>query len=94
MYTLTIFNILFKTVRQIFYHSDLFESHFKWTFSSQQEIIVRGGSRTAETSKMERFVIIVNGWLFSQFYDIRKVILLFEKSHSNPTTFVFFVFVL
>ena len=24
-------------------------------------IIVRGGSKTAETSKMERFVIIVNG---------------------------------
>ena len=24
--------------------------------------IVRGGSRTAATSKMERFVIIVNGW--------------------------------
>ena len=23
---------------------------------------VRGGSRTAATSKMERFVIIVNGW--------------------------------
>ena len=25
-------------------------------------IILRGGSRTAATSKMERFVIIVNGW--------------------------------
>ena len=24
--------------------------------------ITRGGSRTAATSKMERFVIIVNGW--------------------------------
>ena len=26
------------------------------------EVIFRGGSRTAATSKMERFVIIVNGW--------------------------------
>ena len=26
------------------------------------EIKARGGSRTAATSKMERFVIIVNGW--------------------------------
>ena len=24
--------------------------------------MVRGGSRTAATSKMERFVVIVNGW--------------------------------
>ena len=24
--------------------------------------MIRGGSRTAATSKMERFVIIVNGW--------------------------------
>ena len=28
------------------------------TFSN----VLRGGSRTAATSKMERFVIIVNGW--------------------------------
>ena len=27
-----------------------------------REFVVRGGSRTAATSKMERFVIIVNGW--------------------------------
>ena len=27
-----------------------------------QLLIIRGGSRTAETAKMERFVIIVNGW--------------------------------
>ena len=25
-------------------------------------LVVRGGSRTAATSKIERFVIIVNGW--------------------------------
>ena len=29
---------------------------------TQNIIKVRGGSRTAATSKMERFVIIVNGW--------------------------------
>ena len=30
--------------------------------SFQYFLILRGGSRTATTSKTERFVIIVNGW--------------------------------
>ena len=29
----------------------------------QQHFKIRGGSRTAVTSKMEHFVIIVNGWI-------------------------------
>ena len=32
------------------------------TFETLQYIIIRGGSRTAATSKMERFVITVDGW--------------------------------
>ena len=28
-----------------------------------EHLSFRGGSRTAATSKMERFVIIVNGWI-------------------------------
>ena len=30
--------------------------------SLNHEVVVRGGSRTAATSKMERFVVIVDGW--------------------------------
>ena len=33
-----------------------------WIFYQQRHFILRGGSRAAATSKMERFVIIVNGW--------------------------------
>ena len=41
-------------------------SIFSTTFfivTLQQHIKIRGGSRTAVTSKMENFVIIVNGWI-------------------------------
>ena len=52
MHILTIFNILFKTVRQgFFYNSDLFESHFQWTFSSQQKIILVFFYDSKETPK-------------------------------------------
>ena len=30
--------------------------------NTQAEIVIRGGSRATAASKMERFVIIVNGW--------------------------------
>ena len=32
------------------------------TITNLRKTLIRGGSRTAATSKMERFVIIVNGW--------------------------------
>ena len=44
---------------------DASSSHFFQNFQIIQLIaylIIRGGSRTAGTSKMEHFVIIVNGW--------------------------------
>ena len=31
-------------------------------FVSKMDLVTKGGSRTAATSKLERFVIIVNGW--------------------------------
>ena len=34
----------------------------EFTVSFDKKSVSRGGSRTAATSKMERFVIIVNGW--------------------------------
>ena len=49
-------------------HSHLAENLLKETlypsYSSDRRQIfkIRGGSRTADASKMERFVIIVNGW--------------------------------
>ena len=39
-------------------NSKQFGSKFDWSFCS----ISRGGSRTAAASKVELFVIIVNGW--------------------------------
>ena len=30
--------------------------------SNKRRQLLRGGSRTAATSKMDRFVIIINGW--------------------------------
>ena len=36
--------------------------HFNTLIVDHLNINSRGGSRTAATSKMERFVIIVNGW--------------------------------
>ena len=44
------------------------------TSSSSSEVASRGGSRAAATSKMERFVIIVNivfGYLISRFGDCK-----------------------
>ena len=35
----------------------------KYQFISGLSIVTRGGSRAAATSKMERFVIIINGWM-------------------------------
>ena len=35
---------------------------YNWNFFYTSFLIFRGGSRTAGTSKMELFVIIVNGW--------------------------------
>ena len=32
------------------------------TITNFRKTLIRGGCRTAATSKMERFVIIVNGW--------------------------------
>ena len=34
----------------------------KYLIKSELRLLIRGESRTAATSKMERFVIIVNGW--------------------------------
>ena len=49
------------------YHStsdfaNVFIMQSKKNIDSDNEQISRGGSRTAATSKMKRFVIIVNGW--------------------------------
>ena len=53
--------------RKIYRHSPYVLYNIKYLFviyhlGSYSLSIIRGGSRTAATSKMERFVIIVNGW--------------------------------
>ena len=42
--------------------ANVFMMQSKKNFDSDNEQISRGGSRTAATSKMERFVIIANGF--------------------------------
>ena len=44
--------------------------YMQYTISS----ITRGGSRTAETSKMERFLIMVNGWKPLNFITKRSIL--------------------
>ena len=39
----------------------------------QRKLEIRGGSRTVATSKMERFVIIINGWKLLNFITKRSV---------------------
>ena len=39
-----------------------------------REFVVKGRSRTAATSKMERFVIIVNGWKPLTFITKRSIL--------------------
>ena len=41
-----------KTTRAFYFYKDIVNNI----------ILIRGGSRTTATSKMERFAIIVNGW--------------------------------
>ena len=35
---------------------------YHWKICNNRLLLLRDGSRTAATSKMERFVIIINGW--------------------------------
>ena len=65
--TPTLFNLLQSDTRRAVFNSFLFERwrslhHYqsKPSSNSLSWIIFRGGSRTAATSKMERFLIIVN----------------------------------
>ena len=52
--------------------------------SSTTEDGTRGGSRTAATSKMERFVIIVNGWKLEAVNYYHKVLILDIAAVLDP----------
>ena len=71
-----------KVVRKVKVNKITFNHNLK-----EGLVIGRGGSRTAATSKMERFVIIVNGWkpLVGTVFNYRKLFSRLFMTYNLPS---------